>query len=360
LKTLERLRDLLTEAASSCDRVLSADAEADAHQLAAPLDGLLALAASHGEARAQRLLAGARQDIEDVRRRLEQQVRDTETVAARADELQRRNRELTIHLQSANARAVELQAAAESHQREIAAIRQQLAVESTERARLSAQLDNVRTALGITQPVSVQPAQAPGQDETTMEPAGNRDKGPEHGSPDAVTSKRVEPAEPVKSDPVLRQYATELLQTVGVAYNADLESGLNPSQLVERLVGAMRHAQDLFAGLAARRGQPKATEFERCVAELVDSKSSSPFPRHLAVAAYATRDTSGSPPVSGHTHAERPSVPATEPPRGQVSSAPGGSGAGRPTPAAGAVVVERSLHVPLSAQPITRRVSLGR
>src|SRR5262245_24340741 len=93
LKTLERLRDLLTESASSCDRVLSADAEADARQLAAPLDGLLALAASHGEARAQGLLAGARQDMEDVRRRLEQQVRDTETVAARADELQRRNKE---------------------------------------------------------------------------------------------------------------------------------------------------------------------------------------------------------------------------------------------------------------------------
>jgi hypothetical protein len=364
LKTLERLRDLLTEAASSCDRVLSADAEADARQLAAPLDGLLALAASHGEARAQSLLAGARQEIEDVRRRLEQQVRDTETATARADELQRRNKELTVHLQSANVRAVEQQAAAENHRREIAAIREQLAVESSERARLSAQLDNVRTALGVTQPASVQPAQATGQNETSLEPAGSRDKGPAHGSPDAATSKHVEPPEPVKSDPVLTQYATELLQTVGAAYNADLESGLNPSQLVERLVGGLRHAQDLFAGLAARRGQPKASEFERCIAELVDSKSSSSFPRHLAVAAYATRDTSGSSPlVPGQTHAERPSVPAThEPPSGQVAGVPGGSAASRPIRAAGAVVVERSHHVPtpLPAQAITRRVSLGR
>jgi hypothetical protein len=364
LKTLERLRDLLTEAACSCDRVLSADAEADAHQLAAPLDGLLALAASHGEAHAQRLLAGARQDIDDARRKLEQQVRDSETVAARTDELQRRNKELTILLQSANARVVELQTAAEGHQREMAAVRQQLAVESAERARLSAQLDNVRTALGVvTQPVSILAAQPPDPDETVSEPAGSRDKGPERESPvDVVTSKGVEIREPVNTDPVLTQYATELLQKVGAAYYSDLESGLNPSQLVERLVGELRRAQDLFAGLAARRGQPKATEFEQCVAELLDSKSSSSFPRHLAIASYATRDTSGNP-VSGHPHAERPSVPAPpEPSRGKVSSAPGVSGAGRPAPAAGAAVIERTLHAPtlVSSQPITRRVNLGR
>jgi hypothetical protein len=364
LKTIERLRDLLTEAACSCDRVLSADAEADAHQLAAPVDVLLALATSHIEAHAQRLLAGARKDTEDARRRLEQQVRDTETIAARADELQRRNEELTSHLKSANARAMELQTAAEGHEREVAAIRQQLAVESTERVRLSAQLESVRTALG-TQPVVVVKAQAPGRDETALEPAGSRDKRPERGSPaDAVTSKRVETPEPVKSDPVLTQYATELLQTIDAAYNADLESGLNPSQLVDRLVGGLRHAQDLFAGLAARRGQPKATEFERCVDELLDSKSSSSFSRHLAIASYAMRDTSGNPPlVSGHPRAERPSVPApAEPSKGHVSSAPAGNGAGRPAPATGAVVVERSHYVPtrISSKPITGRANLGR
>jgi hypothetical protein len=208
-------------------------------------------------------------------------------------------------------------------------------------------------------------AKAPGTDETAIEPAGSQDRLPERRSPvDAVTSERVETQEPVKSDPVLTKYATELLQTVDAAYNADLESGLNPSQLVERLVGGLRHAQDLFAGLAARRGQPRATEFERCVDELLDSKTSSSFTRHLAIASYAIRDTSGNPPlVSGHPRAERPSVPASaEPSGGQASTAPTGNGAGRPAAATGAGVVERSLYVPtlISSKPITGRVNAGR
>jgi hypothetical protein len=359
---LERLRDLLAEGASSCDRVLSADAGGDAHQLAAPIDGLLALAATHVEAHAQRFLANARKDAEDARRRFEQQVRDTATIAARADELQRCNEELTRQLRSANARTMELQGSAERHQREIAAVRQQLAVESTERARLSAQLDSVRTALGVAQPVPVSETQAPGQDEARPEPPGNRDKGPERGSPaQAVTSKRVETHEPVASDPVLTQYAAELLEKVGAAYNAALESGLTSSQLVERLVGDLRKAQDLFSGLATRRGRPKATEFERCVSDLLDSKSISSFPRHLAIASYAMRDTCGDSPVaSGHPHAERP--PAPGPSKSQVSSAPGVGVADRPATAARSVVGEGTLQVPtlVSSAPSTRRINVGR
>ena len=95
-----------------------------------------------------------------------------------------------------------------------------------------------------------------------------------------ATAPVVEPPEPQ-----LTTYVTSLLDVVESSYKKDLESGLVPLDVVQRLTANLRHARDLF--VARADDQPvEASFFETALMRLVDTRGATAFGRHLGIAAY--------------------------------------------------------------------------
>jgi hypothetical protein len=88
------------------------------------------------------------------------------------------------------------------------------------------------------------------------------------------------------SDPALTAYVESLLDAAETRYREDLESGLLPLDVVERLTANLRHACDQFMDRAGRPQNGKASLFETALMRLVDMRGSSAFGRHLGIAAY--------------------------------------------------------------------------
>jgi hypothetical protein len=87
-------------------------------------------------------------------------------------------------------------------------------------------------------------------------------------------------------DPALATYATTLLDAAESSYREDLESGLVPLDVVERLTSNLRRARDLFAQHAGHLQNGHASLFETTVMRLVDTRGGTAFGRHLGIAAY--------------------------------------------------------------------------
>ena len=91
-------------------------------------------------------------------------------------------------------------------------------------------------------------------------------------------------AEP--SDSALSAYVASLLDTAETKYREDLESGLLPLDVVERLTSNLRHARDLFVDRAGCLQNGQASLFETVLMRLVDTRGGTAFGRHLGIAAY--------------------------------------------------------------------------
>jgi hypothetical protein len=102
-----------------------------------------------------------------------------------------------------------------------------------------------------------------------------------HAAPPPVAASAVH-----GSDPVLATYATTLLDAAETSYREDLESGLVPLDVVERLTSNLRRARDLFAQHAGHLQNGHASLFETTVMRLVDTRGGTAFGRHLGIAAY--------------------------------------------------------------------------
>jgi hypothetical protein len=96
------------------------------------------------------------------------------------------------------------------------------------------------------------------------------------------------PAAPVTEAPeaTLVSYAATLLEAAETSYRQDLESGLLPLDVVERLTSNLRRAHGLFAQHAGHLQNGHATLFETTVMRLADTRGGTAFGRHLGIAAY--------------------------------------------------------------------------
>jgi len=80
------------------------------------------------------------------------------------------------------------------------------------------------------------------------------------------------------------EYAQQLCDEVEAQYVADVESGVNPCELVDQLTKNLVEAGGRFA--AAYGDSPQADGFDRQLMSAIDRQRNSLFGRHLAVAVY--------------------------------------------------------------------------
>jgi hypothetical protein len=138
----------------------------------------------------------------------------------------------------------------------------------------SAGLGAARTEAVAAEQAPARPAVAP------AEPAA-ADASARHAAPPPAGASAVH-----CDDPALATYATTLLDAAESSYREDLESGLVPLDVVERLTSNLRRAHDLFAQHAGHLQNGHASLFETTVMRLVDTRGGTAFGRHLGIAAY--------------------------------------------------------------------------
>jgi hypothetical protein len=96
----------------------------------------------------------------------------------------------------------------------------------------------------------------------------------------------VEAGSGAQPETALASYVASLLDTVEAGYRKDLESGLVPLDIVQRLSSSLRQARDMAAQRADRSQPLEVSLFETAVMRLVDARGGTPFGRHLAIAAF--------------------------------------------------------------------------
>ena len=264
----------------------------------------LQLGQSH--ARAERLdaeLGVARDELTDTRAKLDAE----RTARARAEVETADNRvryERTLAEREADLRRQAAELDAQRH--ECATLTQQLGAVRAGNQNLLGVLQTIHGSIGRVM-TSVLPAGSEGAGEGHGPSGGSGAAGPED------TVSEPEPARPAVAsadpaaadasarhaapppagasgvhggDPALATYAATLLDAAESSYREDLESGLVPLDVVERLTSNLRRARDLFAQHAGHLQNGQASLFETTVMRLVDTRGGTAFGRHLGIAAY--------------------------------------------------------------------------
>jgi hypothetical protein len=230
---------------------------------------LVAAATAEVEAAAQRTRAQAQIEITQLQRTIDR-LRDE--LQAERDKLTRAERELT------DARAAASQ------------LKDKLDRERADKARFAATLETVRLLVtGVdpeqqepdpTPPPSVHVAEA--HDElSATETAADPDDSAEFQSGDLTVPTADRDAVPHGEH---TGYLAQLLGQIEEIYRSDLESAEGTSEVVARLAANLAYARDAFARRLESTDDADLTLFDRHIARLLETRSATPFGRHLATA----------------------------------------------------------------------------
>jgi hypothetical protein len=256
-------------------------------------------------ARAERLdaeLGLARDELTDTRARLDAE----RTARARAEVESADSRaryEQTLAERDADLRRQAAELEAQRH--ECATLTQQLAAVRTGNQNLLGVLDTIHGQIGRVMTSVLQTgSEGAGNGHGTGAGSGGT-RSENIASEQASGRPGVAPAEPASADvsarhaapppaaasvqsgdPALTTYAATLLDAAETSYRDDLESGLVPLDVVERLTSNLRRARDLFAQHAGHLENGHGSLFETTVMRLVDTRGGTAFGRHLGIAAY--------------------------------------------------------------------------
>ena len=257
-------------------------------------------------ARAERLdaeLGAARDDLTDTRARL-----DAERTARARAEVEaadtRARYEQTLAEREADLRRQAAELDAQRH--ECATLTQQLGAVRAGNQNLLGVLDTIHGQIGRVMTSVLQAgSEGAGNGHGTSAGSGAA-RSEDVASEQASARQNPAPAEPVAADvstreaapppagastvhsgdPALATYVATLLDAAETSYREDLESGLVPLDVVERLTSNLRRARDLFAQHAGHLQNGHASLFETTVMRLVDTRGGTAFGRHLGIAAY--------------------------------------------------------------------------
>jgi hypothetical protein len=299
-------------------------ASALSSKLLQEITAAVAAAIAETEASAQQALNDERQQFEVVERELRRQL------AAALDDLEKQRddaravkNQYTIE-RAARARAEEWLAAAQSTQNQIAAgyterlraaeaeieatrrearrLADGLEAESAERARLTIVLESIRSAMGGVTPLpNPGPSASSHADAPNVQSPANHnlpaeESNEDHGSMEQSPSDSARnltfigrpAAEPERRgpapDPVLSAALTQLLDQVEESYQNDVASLQSPFDVVDRLVAQLRTSRELFLMRCNNDKTVADEEFDRQISELLDTKGSTAFGRHLGIA----------------------------------------------------------------------------
>jgi hypothetical protein len=257
-------------------------------------------------ARAERLdaeLGLARDELSDTRARLDAE----RTARARAEVESADSRaryEQTLAERDADLRRQAAELEVQRH--ECATLTQQLAAVRTGNQNLLGVLDTIHGQIGRVMTSVLQTgSEGAGNGHGTGAASGGT-RSENIASEQAAGRPGVAPAEPMAADvsarhappppagssagqsgdPALTTYAATLLDAAETSYREDLESGLVPLDVVERLTSNLRRARDLFAQHAGHLENGHGSLFETTVMRLVDTRGGTAFGRHLGIAAY--------------------------------------------------------------------------
>jgi hypothetical protein len=262
------LRDMIMEQISVAVGTLTVRAEASAR--AAVEQATEQLRATEAALRGQLATSGSALDAErETTRTLADELASERTARERAAALHAQAQASHEEALSACAtRLRALEAELETGRRERAQLASQLSAEAAERAQAMTVLQSVRAALGGGEIAAVLGGAIPMATAAT---------GPAPALPSLAAVDA--PAE----NPSSADCAGALLDEVEASYLRDTEETPLPSELVDRLIGHLRTARELYV---AQCGTETVDVFDRQLSALLNTKGSLPFGRHLSVASY--------------------------------------------------------------------------
>jgi hypothetical protein len=301
--------------------------------LVADITATVAKVIAHTEATVRQMADQARQQFETAESALLRQIAEAhadleaerKSAAGLADELAKeRTARQRAEASYAEAQALKQQISSayderlrsltlelEALRREAAELAAQLSAESAERARAAGVLDSIRTALVA---VGIQPSPSPSPsgpgDAATTSPAPAAEiladaeradpQAPPSGvdvdepSADAARTLKFITRPQAEARPHLKEYAARLLEHVETSYWQDVESLQHPTDVVTRLVDYLRTARELYVARCQAEGElSSADEFQRQLSTVLDTKGSTSFGRHLAIAWYEVNEPAG-------------------------------------------------------------------
>jgi hypothetical protein len=205
-----------------------------------------------------------------------------------------------------------LMSESEAQRQEISELQQLLEAEKARNRRMAVAFDAFRRAVSFVEPIeSASQTPCPAQESLQhLEPGDmERHVGP-HATPepallvsDSAASEQTRMAPPAAapirpftlasttsdadSNTRLAGYVSELFDHVESSYWIDLNGGMRPADIVDRLTESLRRAHDAFSQRVSSADSSERTLFHETLTTLLDSKAATSFGRHLAAAAYS-------------------------------------------------------------------------
>jgi hypothetical protein len=325
---LGSVKQTLVDLGASCDALMGAAPDPPTKAVSDLIEKIVAAAAAEADAIVQQMEAEAQASAADAQTlfdRLQaeiqagrEQLRTAHGQLQLAHDARTRAEAATKEAQAARERAVsgfetqvgKLEDEIRTNRAELAALQQRLNSAQAERANLMATLEAVQSAVHravSTIPAPISPPAAPhrnAQGEPSVvavpsahvvAPSSSTRRQPAAGSPEVPADVRAG----------VGDYARALLDTVEAMYGEDVASRLPQPATLERLRANLNHARDLFTERLGPDQAHEASVFIDQMTTLLDTKSTTPFGRDLAIACeterHGRRHANAAPHVPGKT-----------------------------------------------------------
>jgi hypothetical protein len=229
--------------------------------------------------------------------------------------------EADADVRQAQALVGHLMGESEAQRQEISELQQRLEAEKARNRRLAVAFEAFRRAVSLAEPIeSASQTPSPAQESLQhLEPGDMERHMGRHATPEPallvsdnaasdVTRMAPPTAAPTRpftvasitsdadSNTRLAGYVSELFDGVESSYWTDLNAGMRPADVVDRLTENLRRAHDAFGQRVSSVDSSERTLFDETLTTLLDSKAATSFGRHLAAAAY-----SFAPPQTSHS-----------------------------------------------------------